>query len=75
LEVWGIAICFCMDRAPGHKFDRLAYVLEEARHHQEEMGSFSHEDLRLIMRHSLRQLERARSSGMWEPVATEKGSE
>ncbi|HEX3561171.1 MAG TPA: hypothetical protein VHU19_18420 [Pyrinomonadaceae bacterium] len=28
--VWGIAICYCADRAPGHRFGRLAYVLESA---------------------------------------------
>ena len=70
LEVWGIAICYCVDRAPGHKFDRLAYVLEEARRHREEMQDFSKEDLRLIMLHSLRQIERARTSGRWEPATT-----
>jgi hypothetical protein len=69
-DVWGIAICYCVDRAPGHKFDRLAYVLEEARRHQEEMSGFSKEDLKLIMRHALRQIERARTSGQWEPAAT-----
>jgi hypothetical protein len=76
LEVWGIAICYCVDRAPGHKFDRLAYVAEEARRHQEEMGGFPKEDLRVIMRHSLRQIERARQSGKWEPTSApeEKGS-
>jgi hypothetical protein len=75
LEVWGIAICYCVDRAPGHKFDRLAYVMEEARRHQEDMKSFFKEDLRLIMRHSLRQIERARMSGKWEPAMREEGSE
>jgi hypothetical protein len=70
LEVWGIAICYCVDRAPGHKFDRLAYVVEEARRHQEEMSGFSKEDTRLIMRHALRQIERARQSGQWEPATT-----
>jgi hypothetical protein len=70
LDVWGIAICYCVDRAPGHKFDRLAYVLEEARRHQEEMNGFSKEDLKLIMRHAMRQIERARASGQWEPAAT-----
>lgn len=70
LEVWGIAICYCVDRAPGHKFDRLAYVLEEARRHREEMRDFSKEDLKLILLHSLRQIERARSLGRWEPATT-----
>jgi hypothetical protein len=75
LEVWGIAICYCVDRAPGHKFDRLAYVTEEARRHSDEMKGFTKEDLRIIMRHSLRQIERARSSGKWEPATREEGSE
>jgi hypothetical protein len=75
LELWGIAICYCMDRAPGHKFDRLAYVSEEARRHFEEMKNFTKEDLRLIMRHGLRQIERARTSGKWEPATREEGSE
>jgi hypothetical protein len=75
LEVWGIAICYCVDRAPGHKFDRLAYVSEEARRHSDEMKGFTKEDLRIIMRHSLRQIERARSSGKWEPTVREEGRE
>ena len=74
-DVWGIAICYCVDRAPGHKFDRLAYVLEEALRHDEEMRHFAKEDLGLIMRHSLRQIERARQSGKWEPAGVvEEGS-
>ncbi|HEV7375230.1 MAG TPA: hypothetical protein VGN95_10975 [Pyrinomonadaceae bacterium] len=75
LEVWGIAICYCVDRAPGHKFDRLAYVSEEARRHFDEMKNFSKEDLRVIMRHGLRQIERARTSGRWEPTVQEEGRE
>lgn len=66
-EVWGIAICYCVDRAPGHRFERLAYVLEEARSHQEEMKGFSPSDLKAILRHAMRTIERARKSGRWEP--------
>ena len=64
-EVWGIAICYCMDRAPGHKFERLAYVLEQAREHYEEMKGFPTSDLKAILRHSLRTIERARQTGKW----------
>jgi hypothetical protein len=64
-SVWGIAICHCVDRAPNHRFDRLAYVSTEAREHAEAMKDYSESDLRVILRHSLRQIERARSTGKW----------
>ena len=65
-EVWGIAICYCVDRAPGHKFERLAYVLDQAREHAEMMKDYSESDLKMILRHSLRTIKRARESGTWE---------
>ncbi|MBA3441864.1 MAG: hypothetical protein H0T92_18555 [Pyrinomonadaceae bacterium] len=71
VELWGIAICYCVDRAPNHKFDRLAYVLEEARRHYEEMSKFSKSDLQVILKHSIRVIQRARGSGIWEPRAPE----
>jgi hypothetical protein len=64
-EVWTIAICYCVDRAPGHTFQRLAYVLEQAREHDEEMKGYSNSDLRMIARHTLRMTERARAAGKW----------
>jgi hypothetical protein len=64
-DIWGIAICYCVDRAPGHTYQRLAYVLEEARAHRETMKDYSRSDLRAILRHSLSVLERARASGKW----------
>lgn len=36
-EVWGIAICYCRDRAPNHTYQRLAYVKEESRAQHESM--------------------------------------
>jgi len=74
VEVWGIAICYCLDRAPNHSYQRLAYVLEEARTHHETMKSFSQGDLRAILKHYLRTLDRVRATGSWEPsvVAKEK---
>lgn len=44
----------------GASADWPAYVLEEARRHQEEISGFSKENLKLIMRHAMRQIERAR---------------
>ncbi len=70
VEVWGIAICYCLDRAPRHRFERLAYVLEEARNHYAEMKDTPLLELRAIMRHSARAVERARMSGKWEPAET-----
>jgi hypothetical protein len=64
-EVWGIAICYCVDRAPGHTFGRLAYVLEQAREHAGMMKNYSQSDLRAILRHSLSVIERARAAGKW----------
>jgi hypothetical protein len=64
-EVWGIAICYCVDRAPNHTYQRLAYVLEEARAHCETMKDYSKSDIRAILRHSLSVIERARRSGKW----------
>jgi len=74
VEVWGIAICYCLDRAPNHSYQRLAYVLEEARTHYETMNSFSQGDLRAILKHYLRTLDRVRATGSWDPsvVAKEK---
>ncbi len=69
-EIWGIAICYCLDRAPHHTFSRLAYVLDEARRHQEEMKNLSADDLRAILQHSLRVIERARTSNAWTPAET-----
>jgi len=66
-EVWGVAICYCVDRAPGHKFERLAYVLDQAREHVVEMAAYSLEDILVILKHSLRAIERARASGKWSP--------
>jgi hypothetical protein len=63
--IWGTAICHCIDRAPNHRFDRLAYVLKEAREHAEAMKDYSESDLRVILRHSLRLIERARATGRW----------
>lgn len=68
-EIWGIAICYCVDRAPDHKFARLAYVVEEARRHQEEMKEFSASDLRAILEHSTRLIARARLLGAWQREA------
>jgi hypothetical protein len=67
VEVWGIAICYCLDRAPGHTYQRLAYVLEEARAHHESMKAYTKEDLRAILKHSVRMVERAREAGSWDP--------
>jgi hypothetical protein len=64
-EVWGVAICHCVDRAPNHRFDRLAYAAAEAREHAEAMKDYSESDLRVILRHSLRLIERARATGKW----------
>jgi hypothetical protein len=64
-EVWSIAICYCVDRAPGHTFQRLAYVLEQAREHAEAMKGYSQSDLRAIARHGMRITERARAAGKW----------
>lgn len=68
-EVWGIAICYCLDRAPNHTYQRLAYVLEEARMHYETMKGFSQSDLRAILKHYLRTLDRVRAAGTWDPRA------
>ena len=64
-SVWGIAVCYCVDRAPGHRFGRLAYALEQAREHAALMKEYSASDLRAILRHSLGVIERARASGRW----------
>jgi len=76
-DVWGIAICYCVDRAPGHRFERLAYVLEQAREHAKEMKEYSASDLRAILRHSLRVIERARAAESWTlgEIETEEGKE
>lgn len=66
--IWGIAICYCMDRAPGHKFNHLAYVLEEARNHYQEMQSMPESDWDAILRHGIRTIERAKASGTWNPT-------
>ena len=65
VPVWGIAICYCVDRAPGHRFNRLAYVLEQACEHATMMKDYSESDLRAILRHSLGLIERARAAGKW----------
>lgn len=72
VEVWGIAICYCLDRAPNHSYQRLAYVLEEARSHHETMKSFSQGDLRAILKHYLRTLDRVRAAGSWDPSIVTK---
>jgi hypothetical protein len=64
-DIWSIAICYCVDRAPGHTFQRLAYVLNSAREHAEMMKGYSKQDLRAIARHSLSLNERARATGKW----------
>jgi hypothetical protein len=64
-DIWGIALCFCVDRAPGNRFQRLAYVFEEARTHLEGMKQFSSEAVKAILQHNLRTLERVRASGAW----------
>jgi hypothetical protein len=71
--IWGIAVCFCVDRAPGHRFERLAYVLEQAREHYAEMSGFTPGDLQAILRHTLRRLERSRELGWQIPPPEEKG--
>ncbi len=71
-EIWGVAICYCVDRAPGHKFERLAYVLEQAREHAEEMKEYSLDELKAILKNSLRTIERARQSESWEAPTKEK---
>jgi hypothetical protein len=63
---WGIAICYCVDRAPGHKFNRLAYTVAEAHRHAELMRGYTDADLRAILKHSLRTIERARELNLWE---------
>lgn len=74
-EVWGMAVCHCVDRAPDHKFARLSYVLEEARRHAEVMMSIPATELRGILRRSVERLEHARSSGEWNPTRlTEAGT-
>jgi len=75
MEVWGIAICYCVDRAPFHKFERLAYVLEEARSHYEEMKNMTPGELKTIMIHSARTIERARRSGKWQAVSAPEDTE
>ena len=71
--VWGIAVCYCVDRAPGHKFNRLAYTTEEARRHMELMRGYAAEDLRAILSHSLRTIERARELNLWQaPLPAEE---
>jgi hypothetical protein len=76
-EIWSIAICHCMDRAPGHRFDRLAYVYNQAREHADTMKGYSQADLRAIARHSLSMIERARASGKWTlaEIESEEGKE
>jgi hypothetical protein len=64
-QVWGIAVCYCVDRAPNHTFGRLAYALEQAREHAGMMKGYSQSDLRAILRHSLGVIERARVAGKW----------
>lgn len=64
-EVWGLALCHCIDRSPSHHFSHLAYALEEARRHDEIMGRMPASDLRGILRRSVERLERARASGEW----------
>lgn len=71
-EIWGVAICYCVDRAPGHKFERLAYVLEQTREHAEEMKEYSRDELKAILKNSLRTIERARQSGSWEASTKER---
>lgn len=71
VEIWGIALCYCIDRAPGHTFQRLAYALEEARAHHETMNLFSPIELRVILKHNLRTLERVRESSNWQRSAAE----
>lgn len=73
--LWGIAICHCVDRAPGHRFDRLAYVAAQAREHAETMKDYSSADLRAILRHSLSVIERARAAGKWtlSEIESEEG--
>ena len=66
IEIWGIALCYCIDRAPGNTFQRLAYAFEEARAHQETMNQFSLVELRVILKHNLRTLERVRASDHWK---------
>lgn len=75
VAVWGVAVCHCVDRAPNHRFDRLAYVLMEAREHAEAMKDYSESDLRVILRHSLRQIERARATGKWTIAEIEAAEE
>lgn len=66
LEIWGITLCYCIDRAPGNTFQRLAYALDEARAHHATMNQFSSVELRVILKHNLRTLERVRGSGNWQ---------
>lgn len=65
-DVWGIAICYCLDRAPNHTYQRLAYVNKEARSHHESMKGFSRGDVRAILKHYMRTLDRVRARGTWE---------
>jgi hypothetical protein len=65
VEIWGIALCFCIDRAPGNTFQRLAYAFDEAHEHFETMKQFSSLELQVILKHNLRTLDRVRQSGMW----------
>ncbi|MEO6392659.1 MAG: hypothetical protein ABIP75_12495 [Pyrinomonadaceae bacterium] len=69
VEIWGIALCYCIDRAPGNTFQRLAYALDEARAHEETMNQFSAQELRAILKHNLRTLERVRKDGIWRRPA------
>jgi hypothetical protein len=65
-EVWGMAICHCVDRAPGHTFASLAYVLDEAGRHEDVMGNIPTSELRRFLRRAVERLESACLSGEWD---------
>ena len=67
VEIWSIAMCHCIDGPPNHAYQRLAYVLEEARTHYETIRNYPPSDLRAILKHYLRTLDRVRATGSWDP--------
>jgi len=70
-EFWVMAICHCIDRAPDHTFNRMAYVVEEAERYFAAMQGWPREDLKLIARRGLRRIERAKQTGNWDASTAE----
>lgn len=69
--IWTIAICHCVDRAPGHTFNQLAYVVEEAGRYFETLKTWPQSDIEFMAKRGLRRMEKARLSGNWDPATAE----